>query len=132
MATSEGFDGKRKILHWYPGNSNLPESLVKVIGDGSYLNITPKGENYTLGWLDQEDQRRTINPSLRLDTASSDDELQAAPATIEIEGGQPIKLMNISVKLLMVVTLRNHFGEGNPGTIIAEAHPVGSEGHDGE
>jgi hypothetical protein len=143
MATSEkSFVGRWKILHWSSCPS-LPEGLVKV-SKGTEMALLeiespPGGENHTLKWFNTEDKLCTIsNPPLTPDKDEfDDDEIQAGPTTIEIEDApDSIPLRGgVCIKYLMVITLSDDVGEGNPGTIIAEAHPrppLGEESSDGE
>lgn len=129
MATPDKFVGQWKILHWKNGPT-LPEELVKVsMGPGqSLLEIeSPADGIFTLKWLDTEGKRCTIDsPLTPCKDEFDDDELQVGPTTIKI-GDDPassIKLRSgVGVKFMMVVTLNDEVGDGNPGTIIAEAHP---------
>lgn len=115
-----------KITQWAPNpEEDLSEWLVE---EGAKLKITADGEGFKVQWPDQKKNECSIIPPLML----KGEDLEPPPnKTIEIEIGsgptrKTIGLTSVKVKLQVVVSM-TRFGEGNVGTIIAEAQPVGEE-----
>jgi hypothetical protein len=127
-STGEEFIGTRKIFNWYDDlKKDLPESLVKKSedGDDSYLTISV---DYSLKWHDINGDLCTVTSLQYMDGGLSGGKeitIEKRKQAIPLPEGARVEFATDNDELY--VRLVGGFVDGEPGTIVLEAHPRSGE-----
>lgn len=126
----ETFVGTRKILGWTPDDSaDLSEGLVNQSKENlaSYLTITETGGSYSLEWRDTDGDLCTVT-SLRYIDGGLSGGTEIVKKPIPLPKGARAEFVTDEEKNdWLNVSLVGGFVDGEPGTIVLEAHPRSGE-----